>query len=283
MRSGASRRAALLGAALLGLVAVVALASRARTPTGGSPTKSVSSDVLVEYLLLLAGVVFVAGVWTGIYLLVLAHQIDRGPLPRRQSLWRTLLFVTVVAASVVAASSILHDFGHNTQRVKLPGQPPAATAQKTPRAAPVAFDWVPVAVVGGLTLLGLAAVGGLLMHRRVPKKRLHETPAEAVAAALDESVDDLLAEPDPRRAVIAAYARMERALAGSGLARRRAEAPREFLTRTLRELGAGAGSVERLTGLFERAKFSPHTIDASMKDDAIAALAALRDELREAE
>jgi hypothetical protein len=33
--------------------------------------------------------------------------------------------------------------------------------------------------------------------------------------------------------------------------------------------------------LFERAKFSPHAIDAQMKEEAIAALESLRDELRE--
>jgi hypothetical protein len=80
--------------------------------------------------------------------------------------------------------------------------------------------------------------------------------------------------------VIAAYARMERALAASGLARTQAEAPREYLERTLPELGASAGSAKRLTALFERAKFSPHRIDAGMKEEAIAALTALRDELR---
>ena len=35
-----------------------------------------------------------------------------------------------------------------------------------------------------------------------------------------------------------------------------------------------------LTRLYERAKFSPHAIDADMKADAIEALETLRDELR---
>jgi hypothetical protein len=105
---------------------------------------------------------------------------------------------------------------------------------------------------------------------------------DALIAALDDSLDDLRNEPDPRLAVIAAYARMERALAFEGLARRKAEAPREYLARTLPALGAGAGSVARLTALFEEAKFSPHDVDAGMKDEAIDALEALRDELRAA-
>ena len=47
-----------------------------------------------------------------------------------------------------------------------------------------------------------------------------------LAAAVDESLDDLRAEPDPRRAVIAAYARLERVLAAHGLPRGRGGAAR---------------------------------------------------------
>jgi hypothetical protein len=75
---------------------------------------------------------------------------------------------------------------------------------------------------------------------------------------------------------------MEGALAYEGLARRKAEAPREYLARALPTVGAGARSVERLTALFEEAKFSPHDVDSGMKEEAIDALAALRDELRAA-
>ena len=112
------------------------------------------------------------------------------------------------------------------------------------------------------------------------------TPAEVAAelsAVLDESLDDLLAERDPRRAVIAAYARMERTLARAGLPRSVAEAPLEYLGRVLRELlHTSAEAVSKLTSLFERAKFSPHEIDRGMKDEAIDALVAVRDELRAA-
>jgi len=80
--------------------------------------------------------------------------------------------------------------------------------------------------------------------------------------------------------VIAAYAQMERALAEAELPRGPAEAPREYLGRVLPEVGASTASVERLTELFERAKFSPHAIDAAMKEEAIDALESLRDELR---
>jgi len=106
-------------------------------------------------------------------------------------------------------------------------------------------------------------------------------PQEEVALALDESLDDLRSEPDIRRAIIAAYARMERTLASAGIPRRPAEAPFEYLERALQALDASTAAVTRLTDLFEWAKFSQHEPDASMRDDAIDALVALRDELRE--
>src|SRR5207302_6633141 len=88
------------------------------------------------------------------------------------------------------------------------------------------------------------------------------------------------AEADPRRAVIAAYARMEQALARVGHPRARHEAALEYLDRLLTLLDARSSAARRLTELFQLAKFSDHPIDAGMQRDAIGALAELRDELR---
>jgi hypothetical protein len=117
-------------------------------------------------------------------------------------------------------------------------------------------------------------------------KRRHGAAWEREAeltAALDEvladTLDDLRAERDPRRAVIGAYARLERTFAAHDVAREPSETPREYVDRALDRLGVSAFAVRRLTQLYERAKFSPHEIDAAMKDDAIDALAGLREEL----
>jgi hypothetical protein len=143
----------------------------------------------------------------------------------------------------------------------------------------VGFDWGPVIVVSSLAVLALAAGAWLvLQQRRAAPKR--QTAAAELAVALERTIADLRAEPDPRTAVIAAYAQMERALADVGLERRPEEAPREYLGRVLPDVGAQTASVERLTRLFERAKFSPHAIDMAMKDEAIDALESLRDDLR---
>ena len=99
---------------------------------------------------------------------------------------------------------------------------------------------------------------------------------------LDETLDDLRNEEDPRKAVIGAYANMERTLAARGVPRRESEAPAEYLTRILDVVSASGHSVRRLTRLFSRARYSPHEIDAEMKEEAIDALTGLRAELQAA-
>lgn len=138
-------------------------------------------------------------------------------------------------------------------------------------------------------LLGLLALGGALYYVRIRSRAtpLGAPPSadvkEELAGAVSEAIDDLRDEPDPRRAVVAAYARMERSLAHHGLGRRPAEAPFEYLTRILTELDVRESAALELTELFERAKFSPHPVDAEMKARAIGALVAIRADLQEPE
>jgi hypothetical protein len=114
------------------------------------------------------------------------------------------------------------------------------------------------------------------------RRRPPRTPAERLVDLLDDTLEDLEREPDPRRAVIAAWARMERGLAAAGLPRHPAEAPFEYATRVLEAALARRESVHRLTGLFERAKFSQHRIGEDDRAQAIAALRAVRRDLAEA-
>ena len=144
------------------------------------------------------------------------------------------------------------------------------------------FDW-PLA----LSVIALIVVGGTIL---VVRMRRHERlePVEAtmeqeLASAVETTIDDLRLEHDARRAVIAAYANMERVLASHGLARRRSDAPLEYLARVLRRLHVRESAVRSLTELFEYAKFSPHEIDAAMKERAITALENVRDDLRREE
>ena len=65
-----------------------------------------------------------------------------------------------------------------------------------------------------------------------------------------------------------------------GFPRVPSEAPFEYVERALGELETSAESAHRLTDLFEWAKFSQHEPGPEMRDDAIDALIAVRDELK---
>jgi hypothetical protein len=140
------------------------------------------------------------------------------------------------------------------------------------------FRWLPT-VVGGSLLLGIGGAMAVSSLRRRRGLLLDAPIALALSDVLAESLDDLRDEPDPRKAVIRTYARMEQTLAARGLPRRETEAPLEYLTRVLDAVQASSHSIRRLTQLFERARFSTHEIDPGMKEDAIAALSGLRAEL----
>ena len=90
-----------------------------------------------------------------------------------------------------------------------------------------------------------------------------EADAEAARRALDAALESLREPTDPRVAVIEAYARMEQILASRELGRRIPEAPREYLTRVLRQQGMPEHSLASLTELFEEARFSAHPIPTS--------------------
>ena len=152
-------------------------------------------------------------------------------------------------------------------------QPPTGRNVRNPH-----LRWDEIAV-----FVALIAGTGIVLYAN---RRTRRTPRpwrfgrnEDVAQALDESIDDLRSDPDLRRAIIAAYARMEHALARAGIARHPSEAPFEYMERALRSLDTSADGAQRLTGLFEWAKFSHHEPEPAMRDEAIAALVAVRNEL----
>ena len=104
-----------------------------------------------------------------------------------------------------------------------------------------------------------------------------EGPAERTPASVEEGLADvlrsMLTDPDPRTAVIGAYARLLTALAEAGFPRRVEEAPHEHLWRTLGPLGVRRQPVHQLAELFVRARFTPKPVTEEHRQAAIAALA----------
>ncbi|MGZ4396748.1 MAG: DUF4129 domain-containing protein, partial [Gaiellaceae bacterium] len=154
-----------------------------------------------------------------------------------------------------------------------------APAHRSPAfKSPVAF--VAAALVLALGIAWYAARRRLRQAARAPFLLEDGALAADVAGTIDEAIDDLEAEPDARRAVIAAYARMESVLGRHGLRREPSETPLEYLRRVLLGLTARGDAVQSLTRLFEEARFSRHEIDATMKREAIGALRTIRDDLQ---
>ncbi len=77
--------------------------------------------------------------------------------------------------------------------------------------------------------------------------------------------DDLRAEPDPRVAIIRAYDRFEHALADVRAPRAPWQTPAEFMRTTLARLPVPVPPVERLTALFEVARFSDRPLGAEAR------------------
>ena len=289
--SGA-RKLLLSGAALTALLAFVAIASHAHRPGGGTGGGEAHAPTLIsDYLATIALIIMPVGavivVWG------LANRRRQQRLSGKTDWRRTLIAVAFISAllsvAVFAAEKRQEERQErgNAGVTALPGPlgPTGLRQRLKPRAeAPphrAQWSWLPVLVLGSL-LLGIVVTTGIAVaHARRNREALDGEAqlARALDDVLSDSLDDLRAERDPRKAVIRAYARMETTFGAYGVPREEHETPLEYVARVLDSLRVGSFAVRRLVNLFERAKFSPHAIETSMKDDAIEALAGLRAEL----
>jgi Domain of unknown function (DUF4129) len=273
LRRSAKARAAAAGAAVVALVLLASLAGRHPAWSTGVGRRSFvggASGYVLTVLVLVVAVALVAAY------VRLARQ-------RRKGLSRSdLRVVLALLLGIFLASLVARGLHH--------GQSGGGTAHPLPASHPHGgggghgVHWSDarwLLVLPLLALLALAAASFALARRRrgAPAPQAAEPVAEAVVAVLDEALDDLGDERDPRRAVIAAYARMEDVLAEHGLGRRPAETPYEYLARVLTDLRASERSARRLTELFEWAKFSTHEVSERMRADAVGCLTRLRAEV----
>jgi hypothetical protein len=292
-------------AAAVGLLALVAVGSL-RGPLGSGrgrpsyPADLVDSLVLLLFLAMIAaGVLAVISLWPNRHLPVRA---------RRAGSWNLILPLAAVVLLWLFRDLLGLGGGERDQDPATTLPTPSALELPDPPAEP---GVVPM-VVAGVAVAAMVAIVVAQLRADRRRRRPPQTRAERLVGLLDDTLEDLERDPDPRRAVIAAWARMERGLAAAGLPRRPSEAPFEYAARVLEtslapihrgippgELSDRPGhpfgvprtppagplrpaSVQRLTALFERAKFSQHAIGPAERDEAVAALRAVRRELVEA-
>jgi hypothetical protein len=284
-RSNRAARASLVALGIVGLLVLVAIGARASHPLGHARVQQryvpqrVGNDLFTLFVIVvgLGAALFVAGLYA-----------IRDDWHERETDWlrrflASLFVLVFVALYFVAVHAHFH---HHSARP--PGGNPRARAGTRSGAPRIVnpksgahFDWEFAAALGGAALLVGAA---LALRRRRAESELEPEPdasvEEVLSAVVREAIHDLRSEPDPRRAVIAAYARMEGVLARHGYPRRAAEAPYEYVERILTDLRVAPDAVAELTHLYELAKFSPHRIGEEMRERAIDAFVAVRDEVK---
>jgi hypothetical protein len=269
-------RTALVGSALLALLALVAIGSAGDRWGGGAEVRGFPS-AFVDYSFTILVLLFV-----GLLVLIVDALRDRRglpALPQRTGInpWISFLFVIAVLTGYAAFTNA--DFTRPGDEEGGEGGAGRSSGRASSGGGGeeqgVDFQWW-LAITVALLLVGY------LIYQRTRRRAVSLTAGDELEAILTEALDELELDPDPRRAVIQAYVRMEAALAAYGHGRLPHEAPLEYLARVLRELEVRAEAAHALTELFERARFSTHEIDTAMRSEAVASLEAVRDDLRAA-
>jgi hypothetical protein len=274
-----SRLPRLVAVAALVCVAAVAIGSASRPHSIDLELAPVDPGdlALLVSLALAAAIGYLVATGIGPLLVRDPNRLVKIPsgsrVPRALRILMILVPLMVIAFFAAAPGLLRHGLGQTSDRPSVtPVVPPTGT--ETATGGTYLAAWIAIALTAGLL--------GVLMarrHRTVPVA-LPEPP-ESRAVILDEGLGALLAEADPRRAVIAAYVAMERAMARQGWARRVYEAPKEYLARVLDVAPERAGDLDRLVRLYEVARFSEHEVTAPMRDVAVAAVRGLRADLGE--
>lgn len=198
----------------------------------------------------------------------------------RRRTWEAKVLVLFVAVGLIGLGFLLVPLFHwdrspapPTPTVAAPNPPPTEAADAFLRSS--GFGVLLTVLVLGAIVLGLLAWGRSWSRSRGGRE-LDDSLRRSLAADLDRGIDEVARIEDPRAAVIACYARMERTVEAAGVTRSPADAPYELLAKVLERQHVPAASAARLTELFERARFSDHDVSPVMRDEALGALTNVR-------
>lgn len=135
-----------------------------------------------------------------------------------------------------------------------------------------------IVVYGGLALLGLWVLiwgrDGAAMAPERDKPQLRQV-RQAVKAGLRE----LQSHADPRRAIIACYARLEHLLEDYGVPAAAHLTPQEYMGTALQGLDLPLAALAGLIQLFEQARYSLHPMDDTAREQATAYLTMIQTHL----
>ena len=273
------RTAAWRVAAVAVLLALTAAGLRSRGTFSHAPDRvlaGASGTVLATALAAAEGVALVAFV----LVLVLARprrkpRPDEDEPPRPPFPWwaKTLAVLACVAVLLTPPAVLLTL--RTRPRTAAQARPGAlASGGAVPPRLPATAHGSPWPLIAGM-LIALALLVALTAWSRHARRRPARPPGDQARLALGASLAAgraALAGPrDPRAAIIACYAAMERGFAAAGSAPAAADTPAEVLARAT---GAGlvrSGSAARMAGLFRRARYSSEPMTSA--DSAAAAVA----------
>jgi Domain of unknown function (DUF4129) len=257
-------------AALAGTLALMAVAviARLRDPRSGAPTAGDLSDMIGRGKVRPSWRVLLIGLGVIVAWLLIATLLAR-------------LFVPHDVSSAPAAATTT---------------PPTHGATGPPKENPQhhAGDMVGVLLASTVPLLLIIVAAAVVNARRrwwrstagliaddhvesrAPEKR-SESLVRAAEVGLAEMAD---LSREPREAIIACYAAMERELANvPGAVPQDFDTPTEVLARAVEHHALHADNAVQLVNLFEEARFSPHVMNEGHREVAVRVLRLVLDEL----
>jgi hypothetical protein len=158
--------------------------------------------------------------------------------------------------------------------------PPPTEPEPESDAGPNVVDYL---IPPMLVLMVVIVIGTAVASRRrrrsvepyVPEERVEAAPSPRAADSLARAAEVGLAEigdlsREPREAIIACYAAMERELTRvPGAMPQDCDTPTEVLARAVDSHALRADSATELVELFEEARFSPHVMSEAHRDTAV--------------
>jgi hypothetical protein len=232
------------------------------------------------------------------------------PLPRTFSDgtgrpgWRVLLIGAAVLLVWLALAWLLAHFigPHQIDQPQAPSPATVSTAtgkgpqRPGPQDNGADGDMLRYLIAGSVTLLAMIVAGAVVARRRrVADPRMaaaqplgESAPVVAAATSLARAAESGLAEiedPDhqPRQAIIACYAAMERELRRHpGAAPQDFDTPTEVLARAVEHHALHVDNAAELVNLFEEARFSPHVMTETHRSRAVDVLQLVLADMRSA-
>lgn len=275
------------------------------TPPRDRPTSGLGSLIAVVAMLVVSMAIIVIAVVTQSRNRPVAHGAGEPPREmageRKPLTWRMVLIAVAVVIAWLLLVALLSRM--NTQMgleapppdagTPPPGTPqPPATPPDDPQPPSNVFSLLAGSTVVLMLLVFVAAAIAGRRQRRRPQPAAaydYDYPTAATTSAPDplaRAAEVGLAEAgdlsrEPREAIIACYAAMERELENSpDVVPRESDTPTEVLARAVEHHALGADTATELVDLFEEARFSPHVMTEDHREAAVRVLRLVLAELR---